>query len=1124
MRRAAGTPNPTAVKPAGDAPATPAPAPPSPETTARRLRLLDGLLVGVVLVFAFLAALFPVYNSDFFLHAATGRLLAHGEYHFGVDPFAFTTAGVYWVNHGWLYDLLVYLIYDSSAAGGAILIVLKALMVVALAEVMLRTARPPGRSLWIPAACVGLAVLVMSPRLLLQPTAFSYFFLGLTLWLLGLPRQLRARAVETNAPPPRRPFLPYWLIPPLCLLWVNLDSWFLLGPAAVALVLLGETLQGRLAPVREGPEAQAPGERRTIFLVLLISIAACLVNPHHIWAFALPPELGLSEAANAFNKDPQYLSLFLAPFDQRSFRPGLLSVASLAYHPLVLLGAASFAAALWAGRLRWSRLVVWTAFFALGAWHARSIPFFAVVAGPITALNFLDFAARRVGADSSNAAANTRGAVFGRILTLLAGVALILATWPGWLQAQPDLRRVGCTVEPNRGLKEMAEQIASWRHDGLIEPGGRWFNTSPDVLHYLAWYCPGERGFIDQRVSLYNGAAADYLTARKSLSPGGDAEADDASWRSIFHKHDAHYLIWSGTTSLPIPSASPLWRLFSAPNEWPLLYMNGYTAVFAWRDPSASKEAKEDPFTAMEYNSDRAAFAPDAVQAPALPAPEPRPHEWWEALWASEPPRPPEADEAAAQLVRFESLRPAWRARNEPVWNSHWADLRRGWQIDGAVGCLGPGAGYNAFRLEATARALTLLRDRPPPLPSFPPKQGEEQEYALARTQFDIGPPSALYLGVRAARRALALRPNDASTYEALAQAYQMLGQQTRDGDGGQVLGYPSLVRQVQIAAALRHALDLDPDREIARLLSFQLYEETGFLDLAAVHARERLRIRREEGEPEGELKTLTDQADQLDRDVEKRQTTYELRAAGKSEVDRASVAVQLGLGGKAMEVLEKVAWKDMDSNDPNKPRGVERELSLMLRTGRAAEVARTLADEEASLKGTLGVDPDSGLPAYEWLRVEAAAALGDYGEADRWLEALQKKMVRPAVLVQALGQFGVIRDDPGLAAEAKTPELAALLMGHLVLREAPSALGAVWLQPNTRNGLLSVAGGQVAGLLGLQSDLDAVRGWLALEAGRTADARERLSAARERASVGAVPFPGGPLTRTCLERLDAAK
>ena len=58
-------------------------------------------------------------------------------------------------------------------------------------------------------------------------------------------------------------------------------------------------------------------------------------------------------------------------------------------------------------------------------------------------------------------------------------------------------------------------------------------------------------------------------------------------------------------------------------------------------------------------------------------------------------------------------------------------------------------------------------------------------------------------------------------------------------------------------------------------------------------------------------------QLDQLDKEVEKRQTTYELRAAGKSDVDRAGVAMQLDLGGKAMEVLEKIDWTALDKNDP---------------------------------------------------------------------------------------------------------------------------------------------------------------------------------------------------------------
>ena len=246
----ASTPNPAAAQPL-----PPPRKPPAPERAAARRRFLDGVLVAVVLAFAFLTSLVPARNSDFFLHAATGRLIAHGQYSVGVDPFAYTSQGAYWVNTNWLYDLIVYLFYDTSAIGGTILIVLKALMIVTLAEVMLRTAREPGRSLWLPACCVGLAVLTLSPRVQLQPTCISFLFLGATYWLLHLPRRLETRTAEAKKGPPRRLFLAWWLIPPLCLFWVNLDSWFFLGPITVALFLVGETLQDWLTTRVRGGSA-----------------------------------------------------------------------------------------------------------------------------------------------------------------------------------------------------------------------------------------------------------------------------------------------------------------------------------------------------------------------------------------------------------------------------------------------------------------------------------------------------------------------------------------------------------------------------------------------------------------------------------------------------------------------------------------------------------------------------------------------------------------------------------------------------------------------------------------------------------------------------------------------------
>src|SRR4051812_41132916 len=83
--------------------------PPAAEPPAARPRHWpDAVLAALVLAFAFLAASFAARNTDLWLHLAAGRLLAHGAYTFGSDPFAYTTGGAYWANHAWLSDLALY--------------------------------------------------------------------------------------------------------------------------------------------------------------------------------------------------------------------------------------------------------------------------------------------------------------------------------------------------------------------------------------------------------------------------------------------------------------------------------------------------------------------------------------------------------------------------------------------------------------------------------------------------------------------------------------------------------------------------------------------------------------------------------------------------------------------------------------------------------------------------------------------------------------------------------------------------------------------------------------------------------------------------------------------------------
>src|SRR5262245_12645634 len=99
--------------------AAPAPAPAPPTDQADGVASPAGALAGLdlglsllVLALAFLLASFAVRNSDFWMHLATGRDLTQGRYSFGTDPYSFTTEGRYWVNHAWLFDLLLYCLYQ----------------------------------------------------------------------------------------------------------------------------------------------------------------------------------------------------------------------------------------------------------------------------------------------------------------------------------------------------------------------------------------------------------------------------------------------------------------------------------------------------------------------------------------------------------------------------------------------------------------------------------------------------------------------------------------------------------------------------------------------------------------------------------------------------------------------------------------------------------------------------------------------------------------------------------------------------------------------------------------------------------------------------------------------------
>src|SRR5439155_21859947 len=212
--------------------ATPKPETGTAKVAGATLRVLDWLLATAVLVLAFLLACFPARNPDVWSNLTVGRMVAHGQYPFGTDPFSALDPPPVWINSAWLTGLLMYAVYHLAT--GPALVMLKAALVTVLAGVLLLT-RQRGSRLWLPAIGTTLALLAASPRLLLQSPIVSYLLLAVLAYMLHRP--------------PRRQ---RWRLPAAVgvffLLWANLDSGFVFGLLWLALWLVGAFLQ-QVAPL-----------------------------------------------------------------------------------------------------------------------------------------------------------------------------------------------------------------------------------------------------------------------------------------------------------------------------------------------------------------------------------------------------------------------------------------------------------------------------------------------------------------------------------------------------------------------------------------------------------------------------------------------------------------------------------------------------------------------------------------------------------------------------------------------------------------------------------------------------------------------------------------------------------
>ena len=133
-------------------------------------------------VSAIVFGLFPLTSFDLWWHLASGREIwaRHGIPR--TDPFSFASDRGPWLDHGWLFQTLL---YPLHAAGGSLLLQLvQVLIVFAIAWLGFRELGRSGVSRPVALLTMAIALAVVKPRLALRPELLTLLFLAILLtWL-----------------------------------------------------------------------------------------------------------------------------------------------------------------------------------------------------------------------------------------------------------------------------------------------------------------------------------------------------------------------------------------------------------------------------------------------------------------------------------------------------------------------------------------------------------------------------------------------------------------------------------------------------------------------------------------------------------------------------------------------------------------------------------------------------------------------------------------------------------------------------------------------------------------------------------------------------------------------------
>lgn len=412
----------------------------------------------------------PLVDPDFGWHLRAGLdLPSHGWRMPATDPYSHSVPEWPWVEHAWLTDGVIGVLYAGLGRAGPLAVVLLFGIVTASAFLLAASPARAGRTA---RYLAGIIVLYVALPFLGGRTQMVTL-LGLGLVLRTVSRYLHGQSGAL------------WTLPPLFLLWANLHGGFTAGLFLLGLIAAAEAAKAGLAalspPWRERvtPRIEEPSlTPRQIGWLLAVAAGSALLTLLNPYGWRLHGEIYAS-LTDRFMIDTlhewQPLSL-----EHRAGRTYSLYLGGLA------LGMAA-----WYRRIEPTRWVVWAVFGGLSVLHWRNIPFFPLISVSLTAELLArggDPIAGRLRSSAWAKAWVATAMLAAAVFTGTVGHDLVRDAVRSGLDPAAYFRHTGYPIEAVAWIRE---------HPGQV--GSRMYNDY-GLGGFLLWWLPEHKVLIDGRM------------------------------------------------------------------------------------------------------------------------------------------------------------------------------------------------------------------------------------------------------------------------------------------------------------------------------------------------------------------------------------------------------------------------------------------------------------------------------------------------------------------------------------------------------------------------------------------------------------------------------------------------